>query len=790
MSSSGLLGKSAQGHHPELSLEDHTEDVVRQVTSIIRSHTLTREEATALYWSAWLHDCGKSLRGFQDMLRGGPSYRHRHEIASLCLLGQLPEAHQENIARTIATHHKDMRDLYAHGSAGSLSGLYPSESSAGDLGEQVLIEELKQFTAWIREKAASHLRENALDVDDLSEFIQAPENNEEAAIIIEERFKALSNWIYRLHRGNAQARAQAKSASRLRGHLQRADRSASGGIELQVWQARQLQWAEKKMRSHQRRLSGRVGNAILKAPTGSGKTEAALAWMQRQHEYDLQTGQKPGQVLFLLPYTASIDAIRARLARDLTMPKEQIGVLHGKAMESLTRDEQQENGMKIEATRSLHQLIGCQVNVATPWQLIKLIHGVRGHEIISSSLDRCVIIIDEVHAYQPKITGQILALLEYLQEHHQARILVMSATMPQWLEAQIRSSLKLKPTMNRRERRDYLKLARSFERHQLITHEDQLLDHAEEICRQAADGTEVLAICNTVAQAQELAWRCQQQLEHQGKTVPVRCVHSRMKADDRRRVEEELMQALSPDRQTRSAGITVTTQVVEVSLDISADILHTQVAPLEALLQRFGRLNRRGNHTQRRAQAHVYLEGNNSRAKRPYLEKNEQHPKNILLSRIESLLREQSGQSVNDQVAQKWIDAAYAKSLDQELDGIRWEAEREKAEALQKLRIPKALMSADGGLEKLIEDFDGAQILHQDDLETYQELIQERNWLEAKKLLIPVGKWVLKIPALSRKHEFTTERTHKEGIREKTEHVYVTSVPYTRFGLELNHANP
>ncbi|MGH3993207.1 MAG: hypothetical protein ACRDSN_12185, partial [Pseudonocardiaceae bacterium] len=46
--------------------------------------------------------------------------------------------------------------------------------------------------------------------------------------------------------------------------------------------------------------------------------------------------------------------------------------------------------------------------------------------------------------------------------------------------------------------------------------------------------------------------------------------------------------------QRRRPGILVATQVVEVSLDVDFDVLHTSGAPLDALLQRFGRVNRLG----------------------------------------------------------------------------------------------------------------------------------------------------------------------------------------------------
>jgi CRISPR-associated endonuclease/helicase Cas3 len=64
--------------------------------------------------------------------------------------------------------------------------------------------------------------------------------------------------------------------------------------------------------------------------------------------------------------------------------------------------------------------------------------------------------------------------------------------------------------------------------------------------------------------------------------------HSRFRYEDRRRRHEEVVDAF----RSNGPALAITTQVAEVSLDISADLLVTDVAPAEALIQRMGRLNR------------------------------------------------------------------------------------------------------------------------------------------------------------------------------------------------------
>ena len=67
-----------------------------------------------------------------------------------------------------------------------------------------------------------------------------------------------------------------------------------------------------------------LGQLMLSAPTGSGKTEAALLWSNKN-----QCATLGNRVFYVLPYTASINAMYDRLKELVSDDK--IGMLHGKA---------------------------------------------------------------------------------------------------------------------------------------------------------------------------------------------------------------------------------------------------------------------------------------------------------------------------------------------------------------------------------------------------------------------------------------------------------------------------
>ena len=120
-------------------------------------------------------------------------------------------------------------------------------------------------------------------------------------------------------------------------------------------------------------------------------------------------------------------------------------------------------------------------------------------------------------------------------------------------------------------------------------------DKIEKIIREAESGKRVLVILNTVNFAQEVYRKlvekaCSSSLENN-----IFLLHSRFTLEDRRNKETEYIEKFkNPKPPTENIGeILVATQVVEASLDIDADVLFTEICPLDALIQRMGRVLRR-----------------------------------------------------------------------------------------------------------------------------------------------------------------------------------------------------
>ena len=119
----------------------------------------------------------------------------------------------------------------------------------------------------------------------------------------------------------------------------------------------------------------------------------------------------------------------------------------------------------------------------------------------------------------------------------------------------------------------------------------------EEVAKAAQEEACILVVRNTVALAQQtyclLKSSCREGVE-------VGLLHSRFTPQDRAKIEETWLAALGKDAESRQGCILVSTQICEQSVDIDADLLVTDLAPTELVIQRLGRLHRHRKHDAKR----------------------------------------------------------------------------------------------------------------------------------------------------------------------------------------------
>lgn len=568
-----LLAKSGNAKTGEegRTLKQHIEDCLL-IWSYLRECFPAVERFQDGYWDLLrfciiFHDLGKAHEEFQKVLLGKPNKweSQRHEIFSLpfvdCLTGISDEVKQL-IRLVIAGHHKDMESLRQY------LLFYGNSVSFGLMS---LDEERESFTeAFERHVDIKSIKLMLMDYNiTIEDILPKPVDG------------LVHDYIRNPHR---LVQPDSLKFILLFGGLKWCDHLGSALVtklekiedsdfSFLVEQQTNLQSKGLDFYDHQRQCAKQLGNLILTAPTGSGKTESSFLWLQNQFD---KRGQ--GRVFYVLPFTASINAMYERLRDAICSDK--VGMLHGKLSDYLNNyfgDLQYELKAKKEEIRSIkekYKSLAVPIKVVTPFQLLKHIFGLKGYEQGIFEMTGSYIIFDEIHVYQPEVFAQIKVLLEFATKQLGAKAMIMTATMPQFLRKELELSLGEFISVEAS-----LQLYEQFRRHQVKLKEGRLMESVDSIARQIHEGKKVLVVCNTVKQAQKIY----QHLKGNENDAAL-LLHGSFTGKDRSGIEKKLL--------NDQIKLLVGTQAIEVSLDIDYDIIFTEPAPIDALIQRFGRVNR------------------------------------------------------------------------------------------------------------------------------------------------------------------------------------------------------
>jgi CRISPR-associated endonuclease/helicase Cas3 len=330
------------------------------------------------------------------------------------------------------------------------------------------------------------------------------------------------------------------------------------------------------------------GVYVLEAPMGQGKTEAALF-----AAYQLMVSGRNCGLYFGLPTRLTSDRIYRRVKAFMDQVVENSGfvkLVHGHAwmdLESNASEFRAGMGWFHPRKRALLAPFG----VGTIDQALMSVLRVKHHFVRTFGLAGKVVILDEVHSYDA-YTGTLLnCLVEELLKIG-CSVIILSAT----LTAKRRSEFSVVPT----ETPAYPLVSSAVVTVAPPPPPDRMVsvsycgDNADSLVERAVAAAErglcVLWIANTVAQSQDIF--CKVNGERTEGTFETGLLHSRFPAFRRAQLEDVWMERLGKDGQRPEGCILVATQVVEQSVDIDADLLITELAPTDMLLQRMGRLCR------------------------------------------------------------------------------------------------------------------------------------------------------------------------------------------------------
>ena len=607
-----LLAKSPINHSiikPWESLVGHTRQVLNATKKIIASlryFNIFRNqqcfELLALI-GAILHDLGKATNIFQGMLLRKKAFCNkihpiRHEILSALLIAQLNSPLKDWVQKAFAGYGQHFIWMLSWVAGGHHLKLHldkPFHIHTKETDRLVRVQGTpKEFIFWGSHPDVKELLTMAacftcqkIEVPELQDVIipLAEVDDLDAQnlkTIVEDYVYDSSNLVVQLSADEKVSLALAKAV------LIAAD---VAGSALTAETTEPLRWIEGALQQYlvpenlEKIIQDKLGGGDLRdfqesvarslapvtltiAGCGTGKTLAAYAWAMRH-----AAGKK---LFFCYPTTGTASSgFEDYLVAQSSLER---ALIHGRAQVDIERilrsDEEDlwEENQRLESLKAWpQQVIACTVDT-----VLGLMQNQRRSLFSFPAIASGAFVFDEIHNYDAKLFG---ALIRFLRTFTESPVLLMSASIPEnrlnFLRATLGERLA-EPIRGDPE-------LENLDRYQLEWCQ------VPEDCWPAVErilenGGKVLWVCNTVADA---VAAYDHALAMNLNIAPV-LYHSRFRYQDRVSLQERVINSFRQE----GPALVISTQVCEMSLDISADLLVTALAPFPALIQRLGRLNR------------------------------------------------------------------------------------------------------------------------------------------------------------------------------------------------------
>jgi CRISPR-associated endonuclease/helicase Cas3 len=334
---------------------------------------------------------------------------------------------------------------------------------------------------------------------------------------------------------------------------------------------------------------------LARAGCGSGKSVAAYMWAQAWCERLAREDRKNFRLFFCLPTTGTTTEHYKDYALESGI--EDAALIHSRAevdlleiaqtapQESATDSNDDQAKAAQQALAEMRdrleslELWSTPLVVSTTDTVLGLMANARRAIYSFPAIMSGAIVFDEIHSYDDQLFGHLLV---FLKNFPRLPVLLMTASLP---EERLRAIRHARPDLADRH---IIEGPPEFEdlRRYIVRDEatDEEMRSAVEDC--VRERGKVLWVCNRVERANETYAACRANFPE----AAVNVYHSRFRYKDRSHRHRRVIDTFKCEDR---AAILVATQVAEMSLDLSADLLITDIAPVTALIQRMGRLNRR-----------------------------------------------------------------------------------------------------------------------------------------------------------------------------------------------------
>lgn len=319
---------------------------------------------------------------------------------------------------------------------------------------------------------------------------------------------------------------------------------------------------------------------LVRAATGAGKTDGCLLWASKQIE-----NARADRLVIAMPTRFTSNALAINVSESLS----DTGLYHSSAWFNKFQDDVKSGQIEKKEASKIHEfarLLQSPVTVCTIDHLLMALTLTReDHHLITFNLANSCLVIDEADFYDDFTQANILILLEILRSW-EVPVLVMSASLP---ESTLMEYQKIGYSVSeiKEDNLDLLDYQRPRFKIQKIQNysETTHIEHLLELC--VSTGNAII-YANTVQRAVKLfEW-------FEGRDIKTCLYHSRFTEPDKKAKEEMLISMLGKEawRNKTAGGVAILTQIGEMSINISADLMISEICPIDRLTQRAGRLCR------------------------------------------------------------------------------------------------------------------------------------------------------------------------------------------------------